>query len=275
MQSIGIWGLREEARESWDHAVSNEVIYLGQSSRGNLEVSHTFAEKYLKGELWFEGHFTAHVRQQRETHFQAIIEVADELLPLTGRSGHSNRKHSGVSGDRSMLVHFPEFVQLPEQVIPVGITSEVRLKIVEDFCHCGWKKAAPIFVSGVPLFKDQETNIPTLFIGEDSSGVEMGESPSQPFQGRSETRDKFPEEQGDYLRDGADIHPKDVETFFKLCVFPDHRDVWQRKPFANFYIKSVKVMLRPVGFHINFEHDITLGDRHVSESSTECGTINA
>ena len=121
--SIGIWGLREEARESWDHFVSDEVIYFAETSGGNRKFSHVLAEKYLHGELWLEMHFTARVGQQREMHFQVIVEVADEMLPLTRRTGQSNCDLRAIRGDHAMLIHFPEFVQLPKEITLVVIRS--------------------------------------------------------------------------------------------------------------------------------------------------------
>src|ERR1700678_3228675 len=107
MKSIGIWGLREEARKSWDHIISDELIYFVQPLGGNLEVSHPFAEKYLKGEYWFEMHFTARVRKQWEVHFQVIVEVANVSPPRLGRAGQCHGKDSGVGGHRAVLVHIP------------------------------------------------------------------------------------------------------------------------------------------------------------------------
>jgi hypothetical protein len=49
-------GLREEARKSWDHIVSDEIIYLAEPSNGKSEVPHELAKKYFQGDVWFEMH---------------------------------------------------------------------------------------------------------------------------------------------------------------------------------------------------------------------------
>jgi hypothetical protein len=258
----GIWELREEARKSWEHVTSDEIIYFVQADRRNLKGSHPFAEKYLKGELWLELHFTAHIRDQRETHFQVIVEVVNKLLPRARRAGQRNGNNRAIGWDHSMFVHRPEFIELPKGIVPVGVPSEVRLKGVELSCHCGWKQAAPILVSAVPLLEDQEANVPLLSLRKNSLGVEVSQAPRQLVKTRSKTANEIPKQHGNYLRNQTDIHAKDVDTFFKLCVFPDHRDVWERKPSVDLTIQSVKVILRPAGFHLHLLHNIALGDRH-------------
>jgi hypothetical protein len=122
-RSIGIWELREEARKSWDHCVSDEIIYFPEANGRNLEVSHPFAEKYLKGKLWFEAHITAHVLNQGQMHFQVIIEVVNKMLPFGRRTRHLHSENGAISGNRTMFVHPPEFVQLPEDVLPIGVCA--------------------------------------------------------------------------------------------------------------------------------------------------------
>ncbi len=56
MQTVGIWGLREEARESWDHFVSDKVVYLAKSAQWDFEYP-SFSEQYLNGNLWLEVHW--------------------------------------------------------------------------------------------------------------------------------------------------------------------------------------------------------------------------
>ncbi len=124
MESIGIWGLREEARKSWDHFVSNKVVYLSESVEGNLE--RTVAEKYLDRDAWFEIHATCHGESQGEHHLQMVIEKiigrrSDKLLPSVESKSDTQRVRT--KRDRSMFVQGPEFIQLPEGIIQKGIPS--------------------------------------------------------------------------------------------------------------------------------------------------------
>jgi hypothetical protein len=53
MQTVGIWGLREEARNSWDHIVSDKVVYLAESGQWNLEIG-MFTKQDIDGNLWVD-----------------------------------------------------------------------------------------------------------------------------------------------------------------------------------------------------------------------------
>src|SRR5580704_4277611 len=148
MQTIGVWGLREEARESWDHFVSDEVVYLAKAGERDFK-NVGFPKQYLNRDIWLEVHWICPCEGERESHFQIICEAinVDETLPSC--TGEANIKSIGERGDRPVFIECPEFVELPEGVIPERISSEVRLKRVNDVCHCGWKQFSPVVVSGI------------------------------------------------------------------------------------------------------------------------------
>lgn len=68
MQTIGIWGLREEARESWDHFVSDKVV----SRRVVRGRCRTHTKLYLNRNLWFEIHITRKCDVYGESHFLSM-----------------------------------------------------------------------------------------------------------------------------------------------------------------------------------------------------------
>ena len=85
-KSSGIWDLREEARKSWDHVVSDEVVCLAEPISRNRKVPHFFlSKKYLKGDSWFELHITCAEDVYRELHFKLIIDIANVFCPARKR----------------------------------------------------------------------------------------------------------------------------------------------------------------------------------------------
>jgi hypothetical protein len=275
MQIIGIWGLREEARETWDHFVSDEVVYFPESGRCDLEVSHSFAEKYFNSDGWIEMHLTCQEQQQREVHFNVIVEVADILSPHANVSWESNVKLSAVGRDGSMFVSPPQFVQLPKEVVPKGIPSVVWLQVVKDRCRCGWEKPEPFFVSRVPLSGDEKTDVALLSAFKDSIPVGMSQAPSQLLQSRAETAHKVADQQWNEFRDQPRTYAEYVQRFFKICVLPDGAVLGGCEPPSDLRFESVQMMLRPAGLHINLRCNVPLGYGHDLSSPIECGTVSA
>jgi hypothetical protein len=275
MQTIGVWGLREEARESWDYFVSNKIVYFPESCGGDLELPHTFAEKYLHGNGWLEMHFTGEKQHQGEVHFNVIVEVSDVGSPHFNGRGKANVKLGAVRGNSSMFVHVPEFIQLPEGVVPKGIFSQVRLKVVENICHCGWEKTAPLLVSGVPLLEDEKANSFLLSRRENSLGIRMSQPPSQLLKRGTEAAYEVSQQEGDGFRDESRTYVEYVERFFKICILPDGAVLGRGEPLGDFFFQCAKVLFRPVGLHLNFLQDIALRDGHNANSLMECGSISA
>ena len=50
----GLWNIRKEASESWDHCTSNEAVYIGQPVTGNSSVPIPFSKLYLRGDAWLK-----------------------------------------------------------------------------------------------------------------------------------------------------------------------------------------------------------------------------
>ena len=256
MQSIGIWGLLKESHESWDYVISDKVVYLAESAPRNLEGPVSLAEKYFDGDGWIEVHITAPCQGQGERHYNVVITAAEKPLP----SVHRKTYLCGIGTHRngSVFVQRPEFIQLPEGIIPVGISSEVRLKLVDGICHCGWKQAAPIFVGVIHDLEDRELNLPLLPLAEFSNGRDVGKSPSQLIQRGTETADEISDQHRDDFRRGGNYHPYDMEHLFKICLVDD--GIGFLGPLIKLGLKRLEVFVRPTGFH--FYKDQSIGAAH-------------
>jgi hypothetical protein len=270
MRTIGIWGLREEARKSWDYVISDKIIYLSQAPDFNLECPR-FTEKYFSRDLWFEVHFTCPCITERESHFQMIWEMANistECAPV-GSAEISGNIVVGA-GRAPMFVERPEFIQLPEGVIPKRISSEIRLKRVENACHCGWKQTAPSIV-GPWITETGEADKPLFVRCENAIGVEMGEPPCELIESGPQAANEISKKHRNDFRCGCKFNPKDMERFFKICLFDN--GVGFSAPSVKLPFKSLEMFIRPAGLHLH-EHQPISNGQHVS-SLAECDTIGA
>ena len=210
MQSVGIWGLREEARKSWDHVVSDEIVYLAEPIDLDLEVIG-FTEKYLNRKLWLEVHVTCPREAQRERHFQMIWEASRiQAKPLPSWDVEPNRNFIVGAGRGAVLVERPQFIELPEGVILKSLASEIRLKPIEDACHCGWKQIAPSVVS--PRIAEYgEVDVPLFAAFESPSTVKVGQSPTQLIETGSQATHEIAEQHRDDFRCGCELNPEDMK----------------------------------------------------------------
>lgn len=258
MQSIGIWGLREEAHKSWDHFLSNEVIYLAHSLERDFEVI-SLSEQYLDGHLWLELHFTIPDERQRELHFIVICEKVEssgrETLPIGETKPVLNTIRQGGNGP--VFIQVPQFVQLPKGVIAKGCPSVVRLKPVYDVCHCGWKQTQPIPVGGVVVLEDRKLNPALLGPTEDPRLVEMGQLPSELIQRGTKATNKVPEQHRDDLWSVSDLDLKSMGRPFKIGLFED--GIWIETPLVDLPLKRLEVFVRPTGLHFYEYQSVDMG----------------
>jgi hypothetical protein len=250
---VEIWGLRKEAREAWDYVRRDELVYFTESCLGNLEQAHVFPKHYLQRDLWLEIHWTTIGFDEREMHFQSIVEYFDKPMPLTfaadGTIGKNEFDRGSVDRYGSMLVEYPEFIELPEQVIHVGIPSIERLKPVELSCHCGWKQLSQFVVPGVPFLEDKKMDIAPLFVRK---APPESESPSKLIKRRSKTADKVTERQGDNVGDAERSDPANMQIPIKIIFVTDGVG-FRRNPVVKFPPKHVEVFLRPTGLHFHIQ----------------------
>jgi hypothetical protein len=266
MQYVDIWALRKEARESWDHTLSDKVIYLSESSHGDLELSHVLAKKYLDGDFWFEIHWTFVERGYGEMHFNCICEVAQVSLPALKREVEVKRV--GIARNRPVFVHAPELIKLPEGVTTKSVSSQVRLKRINLVCHCGWEESPLDFVRGISDFGNGKLNLPLLSLGQGSNA----ESPRQLIEGGTETANEVSQQHGDEFWRNFVLDPNDVDGLLEIVIVDDGIRL-RVNPILDGHFKLIEVKLRPAGFHIYVNQPRV--NRQGATSLTECGTIGA
>jgi hypothetical protein len=127
---LGIWTRREEARKSWFNFRTDEVVYVydffPREFKRNGTARIEWISKYKHGHIWLEYHGLLHGK--RPTQFYAIVEFAlneSKRLSIDACKGRPR-------GRGSVFVDIAKFIQLPEGVIPKGVSSIVRLKLFDD-----------------------------------------------------------------------------------------------------------------------------------------------
>ena len=173
-----------------------------------------------------------------------------------------------------MLVHSPQFIQLPEGIVPEGIPSEVRLQRVDHCCYCGWKQLDPVLVGCVPFLEYRELNSPFFGSGKFPARPDMGQSPCQLIERRSQAADEIPEYSGDNLGKGGNFDLKNMHLLLKICALADGATLRVMKPFVEFGLKRIEVYLRPVGFHLNIGENSPRWNEH-EQISFHSGDLTA
>jgi hypothetical protein len=69
-----------EARESWEHVISNKVVRFLDSEKVTLNTFLGVAKRYVEGDIWVELHLTFH--PQRESHYVLVIESDQRFISL-------------------------------------------------------------------------------------------------------------------------------------------------------------------------------------------------
>src|SRR5689334_9664977 len=105
-----VFGLREEARECWNHIVSDEIIYFAQPGNGKLKITSPFAKKYLAGSNWLLLQMT--FAGYRNVVFVAVIEFSSPNIAHINREKDVDTKRVNRNG--LVLVELRERLQMPK-----------------------------------------------------------------------------------------------------------------------------------------------------------------
>lgn len=240
------WGTREESRKSWDHIVSNEIVYVEKSRTSEPKIAFPFAKFYIKGTMWCE--LQIFLVGQRNAYFKTVIELFNERA----RTSWNNDLHfSRIDRNDHVLVNVGKPVELPEGVFCVGRPSVIRLKRIDCIPDC--------------LNLEMTEALPELLIG----GVENGElnfsgrSPSsnidqlpcQLIQTGPQGIDELAKQHSDAPRYRSELRPADVPSLLRIFFLRDGVSLFTQKN-LQFPIERIEVFFRPVGFHLSVQKSI-------------------
>ena len=251
--------LREEAHKSWQHSVSDEIVYLPEAisvldESVGIGDGITPAEIYRDGNAWVELQFI--LVGERGAHYVAIIEALDRN-ELPRSFGKVNQDFASVGRNPPVLVEVTHSVEPPQRMSFVGCPSVIRLKrfdlsdsIVRDILDLSSPPLDVLVGFGQPR-EDGELST----VGGEFWNLErqVRQTPNQLIQGGSHTVKSVANDQTRRVRDIVMLEPKDVPLSFKIIV--TLKGIWLsfRDEPLKFNIESVKMYLRPTEFQIGIE----------------------
>ncbi len=237
--------LREEAHKSWQHAVTEELVYIADVGGSQDHPSCFISEVYLEGHVWIEVQFA--FVGQRNSHYSAIIESLE-----SHRSGVSNGKmkqnFGTIGGDSPMLVEVTHCVQPPQMVRFNGCSSICWLKVSDNGNCIGRNvpeldfESAPAVI--VPLLDNREFH---ATVGD--SDVQLGQAPNQLVKTGPHTVEGISTSQRNMVGDLVQLNPEDISLVFKIILTRKSAGIRFMEGFK-VGVKSLKVTLRPIQLQI-------------------------
>lgn len=237
--------LLKESRESWEHIVSDKLVYFIDSAPINFNSFQGVAKRYADADSWIEFHLVLHA--EREIHYAIIVE---SYQVAWNRVGQFKVNNGTMNGNSPMLVDIAQFVEFPQQIglNAYSVPSVIRLKRIDD-CDCRrWH------ISEVLLKPTGSTFIPFVKDGELSSiGVRPLAVSSQCPNQLVETRTKAEENVScDYRQVDGGVDQLNFDLIlasFNVVLTPEGARL-RLQEFRPLSIKSIKMFLRPSGFQI-------------------------
>lgn len=239
--------LLKEARESWDHVISDKVVSGPDPVELALNAEGQIAKNYIEGGGWLEIHFV--LEFNRDYYFCAIIES----LYGDGRSNLRRdrtpynvlqSKNRSMNGDSSMLVEVAHGVETPQQVAPYGcgISSVIRLKILND-SDCFRRNSESLIneclsAFGIVSVLDRE-------LGPNRAGQsEFCKSPNCLVQGRPQTVEQIPDDERHSIGGLFHGNPDFVPSIFKVVFSLNSAGLTLCKT-QDFRVQAIKMFFRP------------------------------
>jgi len=237
--------LLEEARKSWNHIISDKVVYAFDPGEVAGNTSSTVTEDYIKGDSWIELHL---IFEGNRNRYAVILEAGDGK---NGRGSLGEMKLCAIptNGNSSMLIDIAHQVESPEKVLLNSgcIRSTMRLKRIDDMNGLNGHSASVLLESllgfDIPPIQDRELR--SLRIG----AVDLGECPNQLIEGRSQAVKEIPEDKRKPVGGIRDINIKTVESIGRIIFTPKgvrfcFNESNDLRP------QTIKVFLRPGCFQI-------------------------
>lgn len=131
------YGLLEEARKSWDHGISDKVIYLLQPVKSAHNPLMGIAKSYINGSSWIDSHLTFEI--EGNTHDACLLIMDNEVSECGREIGEVKIRNRAIGGNSAMLVNNAEQIQSSQQMAAdcCRVLSSVWLKRFDDInCIC-------------------------------------------------------------------------------------------------------------------------------------------
>jgi len=244
------WYLREEAREFWNHGISDKLVYVNHPVKVARNIVRGIGgkipEDYIEGRLWFEIHLTF-VFEGNAEHLLLCVEF-EKSRDADGGVGEVDYKFLTVNRDSPMLVDVAECVE-SGQKMSRGIRSVVRLKRLQNtHCRCGYSSGILpelLPVSRGVVFKNRELGMCRI----SHTHLPLGKRPNGLVKGRAKTIKTIPGNQGNLRRNFIHLDPNAVASVLHIVLRENTYRVGFNKS-TDLLPQGVKVYLRPTGLMV-------------------------
>lgn len=244
--------LREEAHKSWQHSVSDKLVYLPESvpvlnEAIGIDGGIALPEIYRNRNAWIEFQFV--LVGDRDAYYVAIIEAfnRDELSRGLGKM---NNDFSAIGGNSPMLVEVAHSVESPQLMGLIGCTSLIWLKRFDlndgKFGDSFNLSVPPV---NVPLGRGRVPEDRELSVTRNLDR-QLCETPNQLVKGGTHTVQRVPRNQRRRVRDIVMLEAKDVPLFCEVIISLKGIRLAFRDELFQFDIESFKMYLRPTKFQI-------------------------
>jgi len=244
--------LREEAVKSWEHFISDKIVYAYQVSESLSDArSMVSSEGYLNGRFWIEMNFV--LKGERHSIYNAITScLANHIEGIIDPCEHGS--HCGsVGGDSPVLVEVTYLVDPPQGVALKGVPSMVwlkRLNFMEgSLGHASDLLSKSFFGLGIPSLDDRELS-PT------GNSIEACQSPDGLVQCSPHTVNGITSDQANPGRDVMEFHCDDVLSMFYIILAGDGIGLRWRCGAERIKrsLQSIEVFLRPTNLAVRIGH---------------------
>ncbi|HEV2399630.1 MAG TPA: hypothetical protein VGS27_21980 [Candidatus Sulfotelmatobacter sp.] len=231
--------LLEESRKTWDHFISDKVVYSFDSLEVALNSEMGIAKDYLKGHLWIELHMTFQFGLVAEgnVHYAVILEVYKTSEASRQRKIHLDT----VRGNPHVLVDDAHLVETPQGVASdsFDIPSVVRLKQFNDGrCLCGYTGGLPLESGHIPFLKNRKLSVLGVGAGK------FCEAPHKLVQGGAEIVENISSDKRNSVGSVSDLNGNPTPLIFNI-ILGDKLTRFRFVEGVQFLPQSVKVLFRP------------------------------
>jgi hypothetical protein len=229
----------EESRKSWDHAVSNKLIYSLDPIEVALNSIMGVAKDNLEGHVWIELHMTFQCgfEAQRDVHYAAFIE--------SGYRHDAGRKskidNCSMNGNSPVLVNYAHLVETPQKVHSGGINipSVVRLKRFDNgHCICGYSQSLPVKSLHIDLLKNWELSVFGIALAQ------CGQTPNELLQRSSEAVENLTDDKRNLVGNIGDLNTDMASLMFRVISASEFARIRLSEQ-AQLVPQSFQMFLRP------------------------------
>jgi len=234
--------LLEESRKSWNHFISDKVVYSVDPLKVALNSKVGVAKDYLSGRVWVEAHMTfdGGFEAKGNVHYAVILEACDLKDALRPRKVNGRAVHRNAP----VFVDVAHLVKTPEEMALHGIPSYVRLKRFDNRdCLCGYSRSAFSKRPRVGFFQNRKLSVSRVHSSQ------CRKTPNQLVKRGTEILKDIGGNKGNSVR--SFLEPAvNSETLIFDIVLRDEVKWFRFIEGAQFLPQSFKVFFRPSGFQV-------------------------